>query len=369
MKAVITGGGTGGHIYPALAIAEALKEQGWEIIYLGSKERMEADIVPKSGFEFKELPLRPLPRKFSFKIFSSLFYNLISFFKALHLIFNFKADLIIGTGGFVAGPVVLAGVLLGKKTLIHEQNAYPGITNKLLAKLVDKVCLNFVEAKEHLKVNNDKIEITGNPVRPKIMEVQLQKAYQELDLDPQLDTILITGGSLGAEIINQNVIELYNYALKNNFQILHLTGKNNYDRMAEELKKNNLEPANPLFKLIAYLDKMEYALAVSDLIIARAGATGLAEITSCAKASILIPFAAAAENHQLFNAKTLATKKAALVIEESELSPDLLLKKVKLILENKTKKEKMAQAAASMSQKNSLNNIMQVIKKLNIYND
>lgn len=115
MKAVITGGGTGGHIYPALAIAEALKEQGWEIIYLGSKQRMEADIVPKSGFEFKELPLRPLPRKFSFKIFSSLFYNLISFFKALHLIFNFKADLIIGTGGFVAGPVVLAGALLGKK--------------------------------------------------------------------------------------------------------------------------------------------------------------------------------------------------------------------------------------------------------------
>ena len=364
MKAVITGGGTGGHIYPALAIAEELKNRDWEILYLGSDHRMEAEIVPKAGFTFKELSVRPLPRNISTKIISSLFYNFKALLNALKLIWEFKADFVIGTGGFVAGPVVLAGAILGKKTVIHEQNAYPGITNKLLAKVVDKTCLNFAEAARHLTINDKKIEITGNPVRPKIFNVDRKKAYSELNLNPNLKTILITGGSLGAEIINENVIEIYKYALKNKIQILHLSGKKNYTKMLKKLKDNNIDFNDPLIKLIDYLDQMEYALAVADLIISRAGATGLAEITSCAKASILIPFAAAAENHQLFNAQTLAEKKAALLIKETELNENILLEKVKSVLEDENKLKTMETAAASMSQKDSLKNIINVIEKL-----
>lgn len=364
MKAVITGGGTGGHIYPALAIAEELKKRGWEILYLGSDYRMEAEIVPRSGFDFKELSVRPLPRNISPKIISSLFYNTQAFLKALKIINGFKADIVIGTGGFVAGPVVLAGTLLRKKTIIHEQNAYPGITNKLLAKVVDKVCLNFSEAADYLKVKDNKIEITGNPVRPQILNVDRDRAYKALNLRPELKTILITGGSLGAEVINQNVIELYNYAVQNQIQILHLSGKKNYKQLLEQLKDNNLDSENQLLNIIDYLDEMEYALAAADLIIARAGATGLAEITSCAKASILIPFAAAAENHQLVNARTLEKNKAALVIEEAELNQSLLLQKVKMIIEDEEKLKSMSAAAKKLSQKNSLSNIIKIIENL-----
>lgn len=366
MKAVITGGGTGGHIYPALAVAEELEKRGWEILYLGSEQRMEAEIVPKAGYKFEELSVRPMPRKISTQIINSLFYNTKAFFKSLKLIKKFKAEIVIGTGGFVAGPVVLAGFILGKKTIIHEQNAYPGITNKILARIVDKVCLNFAEAVNYLNIKKNKIEITGNPVRPKILNVDRKIAYKKLNLKPELKTILITGGSLGAEIINQSVIKIYSYALKNNIQILHLSGKNNYNKLLRNLKQNSLDFQNSLIKIIDYLDEMEYALAAADLIIARAGATGLAEITSCAKASILIPFAAAAENHQLVNARALEKNNAAVVIEEADLNQNLLLKTVKDIIESKNKLEIMSEAAASMSQKNSLSNIIDVINSLSL---
>jgi len=326
---------------------------------------MEAQIVPKTGFNFKGLSVRPLPRSISFKLITSLFYNLKSFLNSLRIIKEFKADFVIGTGGFVAGPVVLAGIVLGNKTLIHEQNAYPGITNKLLARFVDKICLNFAESADYLKVNTQKIEITGNPVRPKIIHTNRQKAYQSLELNPKLKTILITGGSLGAEIINQNIIELYKYALKNKVQILHLTGRKNYKELKNNLKSNDLNLEDPLIKVIDYLDEMEFALAAADLIISRAGATALAEITTCGKPSILIPFAAAAENHQTVNAKTLAKRGAAVVVKESELNADLLLKKVIDIIEDEQKLKSMGAAAASMSQKNALKNIIEVVESLN----
>jgi UDP-N-acetylglucosamine--N-acetylmuramyl-(pentapeptide) pyrophosphoryl-undecaprenol N-acetylglucosamine transferase len=230
--------------------------------------------------------------------------------------------------------------------------------------VVDKVCLNFLEAADYLKVKKNKIEITGNPVRPQILNVDLNKAYRELNLKPELKTILITGGSLGAEVINQNIVKLYKYAVQNNIQILHLSGRKNHSQLLADLKNNNLDPENPLLNIIAYLNEMEYALAAADLIIARAGATGLAEITSCAKASILIPFAAAAENHQLVNARSLQKNGAAIVIEEAELNQNILLKKAKMIIENEDKLNSMSAAAAKMSQKDSLANIIQVIEKL-----
>jgi len=369
MKAVITGGGTGGHIYPALAVAEKLKKRGWEILYIGSEHRMEAEIVPKEGYDFQGISVRPLPRSLSLKLISSLFYNTKAFFKALKLIRDFKADFVIGTGGFVAGPVVLAAVLLRRKTIIHEQNAYPGITNKLLAHFVDKICLNFFEAAKYLKAQPEKVKITGNPVRPKIINADQRKAYQHLNLKDELKTILITGGSLGAEIINKNVLELYRYACKNEIQILHLTGKKNYQQFINYLRVNDIDPQNKLIKVIDYLDQMEFALSAADLIVSRAGATALAEITTCAKASILIPFAAAAENHQSVNAEALKKRGAALVIEESELDQFILLEKVRLIIESEEKLNSMSKAAESMSQKDALANIIKVIEELNIKND
>lgn len=364
MKAVITGGGTGGHIYPATAIAAELKSMGWDILYIGSDHRMEAEIVPELNYDFKALPMQAFPRKISIKILTSIFYNSIAFLKSLIIIKKFKADFVIGTGGFVAGPVVLAGAVLAKKTIIHEQNAYPGITNKMLAKIADKICLNFAEAKKYLNTDEKKIVVTGNPVRQEILTADSKLSYQKLNLNRKLKTIVITGGSLGAEIINNNIIKVYQYALKNDVQIIHLTGRKNYKKVISYLKKNNIDLKNPLFNIKAYLKEIEYALQVADLIISRAGATGLAEITSCGIPSILIPFAAAAENHQLFNAQSLADKKAAVIIEESELTAANLAAEVKSILEDEAKLLSMSKQAEKLSQKDSLENIIDVIKEM-----
>ncbi len=364
MRAVITGGGTGGHIYPALAIADELKNKGWEIIYLGSKERMEAQIVPEHGYKFKGLTVKPLPRKFNLKLFSSLFYNFYAFLQALFIIHNFKADIVIGTGGFAAGPVVLAGALLKRRTVIHEQNAYPGITNKLLARFVDLILLNFAEAEKYLPIKSaDKIYVTGNPVRREIVEAEPDRAYAELDLDKNLDTILITGGSQGAEIINSNLIDLYKYAVESkDIQIVHLTGRKNYNSVIKRLEKENIDSSSPYIKIIDYLNEMEYALHTADLIISRAGATALSEIAVCGIPSILVPFAESAEDHQLYNAESLASQGAAVIIEESELSSQKLYKEVKNLISDKEKLEQMSAAAENKAELKSLDKIIELIE-------
>lgn len=364
MKAIITGGGTGGHIYPALAIADELKNRGWEILYLGANNRMEAELVPEYGYEFIGLSLRPLPRGFSLKIFSSIYYNLIALIKSLFIINDYKADIVIGTGGFAAGPVVLAAALLRKKTIIHEQNAYPGITNKILAYLADLILLNFSEAEKHLKLrSNSRVFVTGNPVRKEIMEVDRSEAYNMLNLNKNLKTILITGGSQGAEVINKNLIALYKYVLKNeNVQIIHLTGRKNYNSVIEYLKNAGININSRYFNIIDYLNEMEYALKAADLIISRAGATAISEITVCGIPSILIPFASAAENHQLYNAKTLAETGAAVIIEEKEISPKLILNEVKKIIEDDQSLEQMSNAAYQKAKTDSLAEIIDLIE-------
>lgn len=365
MKAIITGGGTGGHIYPALAIADELKKKGWEILYLGSKHRMEAEIVPQKGYQFQGLTSRQLPRRISWQIFSAFFYNLKAFINALKIIYNFKADLVIGTGGFAAGPVVMAAVLLGRKTIIHEQNAYPGITNKLLALFVDYVFLNFSEAEKHLKAKKAKIKLTGNPVRKEIIAAEPENAYKFLNLDKNLKTLLITGGSQGAETINKNLIKIYQHAAENNeFQIVHLTGKKNYDQVIRSLKENDIDPDNRLIKVIAYLNEMEYALTAADLVISRAGATALSEITLCGIPSILIPLASAAEGHQLYNAKTLENKGAAIIIREEELAEQILLEKILTLFNDQSKLEKMSKAAKSLANEDSLKKIITLIDNI-----
>lgn len=364
MKALITGGGTGGHIYPALAIAGELKKRGWDILYLGSQDRMEAEIVPEAGYQYRGLTLKALPRKLSLNLVKSLFLNFYAFLKALKIVAQSKADIVIGTGGFAAGPVVLAGVLLRKKTIIHEQNAYPGLTNKILSILVDKICLNFTGAAKYLKVSADKIVATGNPVRPEITKISYQKSCQILNLNPDYKTILVTGGSLGAEIINQNLTKLYQYVLaEDKLQIIHLTGKKNYQKVLEFLIEQDIELDSEKIHVIAYLKEMGAALTAADLIISRAGATALAEITISALPAILIPFAAAAENHQLYNAAALEKLGAALVIEEADLTAELLAEQAKKILNSPEKAALMSEASAALAQRDSLAKIIKLIEK------
>ncbi|MFW6389769.1 MAG: undecaprenyldiphospho-muramoylpentapeptide beta-N-acetylglucosaminyltransferase [Halanaerobiales bacterium] len=335
MKAIISGGGTGGHIYPALAIAKTLKEKGWDILYLGSKGGLEGEIVPQAGLDYQEISVAPLSRKLSPKLLSAFFKTSLGLVQARKIIKTFKADVVLGTGGYVAGPVVLAASFMNIPTVIHEQNVYPGLTNKLLAKRVDLIALNFADAKKYFPARvKASYKVTGNPIRNVILETSRSKGFQKFSLNPKKKTILVFGGSQGAMSINDAMIDVYKYyARKKSIQIIHSTGKKNYQKYIEKLSSQGINIDNyDNYKIMPYLNKIEYAYAVADLIIARAGATGIAEITAKGIPAILVPYPHAAENHQEYNARTLEKNNAAKVILDQDLNGEILLEELKRLL-------------------------------------
>ncbi|MGM0602487.1 MAG: undecaprenyldiphospho-muramoylpentapeptide beta-N-acetylglucosaminyltransferase [Bacillota bacterium] len=366
MKAVITGGGTGGHIYPALAIADRLKKLGWEILYIGSDYRLEADIVPEAGFKFEVIPVMSMPRKISFDILFSLRENSKGLFKSYQLIKKYDADIVIGTGGFVAGPVMLAAYLNNVFTLIHEQNAYPGITNKIASFFSNIICLNFPEAEHHFpRIVRKKIKLTGNPVRQEIIDQTRREGASELGLNEEFKTILIVGGSQGAQSINRASLSIYKYLDKNSdkkLQLVHITGKKNYQSVLKMLKNNKIDIENDCrIKVFSYLSKIENALSSADLIISRAGATGISEITVKGIAAVLIPFPYSAEDHQMYNATALASNGAAVIIEEKDLDGKTLLDKSLEIIENEKKLKYMKKQSEKMAEEKALDKIINII--------
>jgi len=366
MKAVITGGGTGGHIYPALAVADRLKKLGWEVLYIGSDFRLESEIVPEAGFEFESIPVMSLPRKISFDIIYSAKENFKGLFKSYQIIKKYDADIVIGTGGFVAGPVVLAAYFNNVFTLIHEQNAYPGITNKILSFFADIICLNFSEAEQYFpKTVRKKTKLTGNPVRQEIIDRTRMEGASELGLNKGWKTILIVGGSQGAESINQASNSLYRYISNNpkkKIQLLHVTGKNNYQSVLDMLGNNKIDyDGDSRIKIFSYLSNIENAFAASDLVISRAGATGISEITVKGLAALLIPFPHSAEDHQLYNASVLCSTGAALIIEEKDLNEDILLRKTLEIIEDDKTLKSMKQKSKTAAKEDSLDKIIDII--------
>jgi UDP-N-acetylglucosamine--N-acetylmuramyl-(pentapeptide) pyrophosphoryl-undecaprenol N-acetylglucosamine transferase len=368
MKIVITGGGTGGHIYPGLSVGLELVENGWDALYIGSKDGLEKSIIPKTKLKFESVMVAPLPRKISPVLFSSLIKNSRGFFQARKLMKEFEPDIVLGTGGFVAGSVVLAASLMGIPTIIHEQNVYPGITNRLLSRVVDQIALNFADAREYLsdRVNN-KTVVTGNPIRKVILNTDKATGIKQLGLDSAKRTLLVFGGSQGAVSINQAMTKIYQHVSNNNdIQLIHLTGKKNYDNMIKSIRKNIGIKITDLdhIKVMPYLENIEWAYAVADLIIYRAGATGLAEITAKGIPSILIPYPHAAGNHQLYNARTMKEHSAGEVIREEELTAGLLYDKVTKILNNDPLLKKMAKESYKLGQPEARVKIINQVKNL-----
>ncbi|MGM0436874.1 MAG: undecaprenyldiphospho-muramoylpentapeptide beta-N-acetylglucosaminyltransferase [Bacillota bacterium] len=367
MKAIITGGGTGGHIYPALAVALELKNKGWKILYIGSKNSLEKDITQEWDIEFKGIDVAPLPRKFNFKLITSLVSNLKGLYQSRKTIKKFKPDLVFGTGGFVAGSVVLAGFLSRKPTIIHEQNVYPGVTNKILSKFSDKIAINFKEAKKFFpnKIRN-KIIYTGNPVREIILQTKRSEGIKYFNFKSSAKTVLIFGGSQGAESINKSVAEVYKYIIENNnLQLIHITGKNNYKEVINYLKEKEIKLDNcPGIRIISYLEHMEYAYAAADLVISRAGATALSEITAKGLAAILIPYPYATGDHQKFNAQFLADNDAAIIIEEEKINEKFLLQNFKNIINDELLLNKMSENSNKLGEKKAVKKIVNEIEKL-----
>ncbi|SMD05910.1 undecaprenyldiphospho-muramoylpentapeptide beta-N-acetylglucosaminyltransferase [Sporomusa malonica] len=339
MRLIISGGGTGGHIYPAITIAREVAKltDDCEILFIGTKQGLEADIIPKEGFNFSTIEVRGLERRISWQNIRTLFSTAGSVWSSAKIIKRFKPDVVIGTGGYVCGPVLLAASLLKIPTMIQEQNVIPGITNKILSRFVDKIAVGYQEAERYFgRYKPEQIVFTGNPIRPEVMSAARNEGQAALGLDPNKLTLLVVGGSRGARSINNAMFDVYKHFNRSpRIQILHVTGQSEYNSIVGNIKQSGIDLSSDGNIIIKpYLYNMPLALAAADLAIFRAGAVGLAELTARGIPAILIPYPYAAENHQEFNARVLETYGAAKVFPDKELTGAKLANTIENLIDN-----------------------------------
>ncbi|UPZ17536.1 undecaprenyldiphospho-muramoylpentapeptide beta-N-acetylglucosaminyltransferase [Flavobacterium humidisoli] len=312
-KFILSGGGTGGHIYPAIAIANELKLQfpDAEFLFVGAKDKMEMQKVPQAGYEIKGLWIAGLQRKLTLQNLMFPLKLASSLLESKRIIKKFKPNVVIGTGGFASGPLLQAAGSTGIPTVVQEQNSYPGITNKLLSKKANSICVAYENLERFFP--KEKIVLTGNPVRQDLIDIESKRdeAIAFYDLDPNKKTLLVLGGSLGARRINQLIEkELQNF-LSQNVQVIWQCGKLYF----EDYKKYN----QPNVKVVDFIERMDFVYAASDVIISRAGASSVSELCIVGKPVIFIPSPNVAEDHQTKNAQAIVDAKGAILLKESEL--------------------------------------------------
>lgn len=367
MHILFAGGGTAGHINPALAIAGHIREKHPDahISYIGTPDKLEAKLVPEKGYNFRTISVAGFQRKISIQ---NIGKNIVAVKKAFSssitakkILKEIQPDVVVGTGGYVSGPVLREAAKLGIKTAIHEQNAFPGVTTKMLAPNVDAVMLAMPEAEKYLKLNK-KPYITGNPVRQELLKITRQEARKKLGLDNDTPMLLSFGGSLGAMRINEAVSGLIKWHNKNeNFYHIHGTGKSGYADFMHSLEDINLSDR---IDIREYITDMDVCMAAADLIICRAGAITLSELLACGKPSILIPSPYVAENHQFHNAMTLKQIGAAEIIEEKDLSDEKLINVVSNLIKNSESLAKMAKSASDGAIMDANDRIYEIIMNL-----
>ncbi len=350
MHILFAGGGTAGHINPALAVAQYIvkKHPDAKISYIGKNGGMEERLVKNLGFDFYGIDVAGFQRKLTIKNIgrniSAVKKAVTSSARSKKLLLSLKPDVVVGTGGYVSGPVLRQAAKLGIKTAIHEQNAFPGVTTKMLVPLVDTVMLAMVEAKSRMKLERPPV-VTGNPVREEFSLLNKVSARASLGL-PDLPVLLSAGGSLGAAPLNRAVLELIVSKWKDgDIVFLHATGKGGYDAFVSELKERGVDLNAPNVIVKDYIDNMGECMAAADLVIARAGAITLSELSICGKPSVLIPSPYVAENHQYHNAMALKRVGAAEVIEEKDLTGESLTSMVLDLILNKNRLEQMGYKA------------------------
>ncbi|HEU4495439.1 MAG TPA: undecaprenyldiphospho-muramoylpentapeptide beta-N-acetylglucosaminyltransferase [Flavobacterium sp.] len=314
LKFILSGGGTGGHIYPAIAIADELKKRfpDCDILFVGAKDKMEMQKVPQAGYSIKGLWISGIQRRLTLGNSLFPFKLLDSLLKSRTIIKNFKPDAAIGTGGFASGPLLRVAGLAGIPTIIQEQNSFPGITNKWLGKTADKICVAYENLERFFP--KGKIIMTGNPVRQDLLDIQARKseAAEYFKLDPSKKTLLVLGGSLGSRRINQLAAkELVNFASQG-IQLIWQCGKIYIDEYRHFNSKEDVQ-------VMAFIDRMDLAYAAADIIISRAGASSVSELCLVGKPVIFIPSPNVAEDHQTKNAQAVADRKGALMVKENEL--------------------------------------------------
>lgn len=370
MKIVFVAGGTGGHINPAVAVASEIRrlDPSSEILFIGTEGRMETRIVPDAGFEIKTVKMNGFSRKMSIsgiiENIKTVFLTLMASVKSKKILKEFNPDVVVGFGGYVTGPVLNTAVKMGIKTAIHEQNAFPGVANKALAKKVDRVMLTSPQAEKYMSCKNPPV-VTGLPVRRSIIKADKDFARATLGVNNSDMLVLSMGGSLGADAVNNAVVEMLSILKdEKNIRFLHATGKFG-TWVGEKLTEKGVaygEGTN--IEIREYINDMEVCLPACDLVISRAGASSISEIQILSKPSILIPSPNVAENHQFHNAMTLVENGGAEMIEEKDLSGKALAEKILELKNNKSKLDEISFNAGNKAKSNALTEICNIITGL-----
>lgn len=361
-KIIISGGGTGGHIFPAIAIADCLKKRfpQADILFIGAKNRMEMDRVPKAGYPIEGLWISGFKRELSLDNLSFPFKLLSSMINARRIIKRFKPDVVVGVGGFASGPTMKTASSLNIPIVIQEQNSFPGVTNKLVAKKAERICVAYNDMDRWFP--KDKIVLTGNPLRNNIkpLDDQKEECLKFFELDPDKKTILLVGGSQGALGINKGISAMLDTFKNNDYQMIWQTGTHYYDKAVEEVKNNGLQSR---IKCTVFIDRMDMAYAAADVVISRAGAMSISELSLLRKAVVFVPLPTAAEDHQTKNAMSLVKENAALMVKNSETETELL-PTVFSLMENEEKQNEMKDNIAKFAKPNAAEDIVDQIEMI-----
>ncbi len=341
---LFAGGGTGGHLFPSIAVAERIRKilPDAEIMFIGTRSKIEGRIVPKLGFKFSSIWIKGFSRKLNLE---NLLFPLklsISLVQSLLINMKFKPKVAIGSGGYVSGPAIWGSSVMGAKVILLEQNSYPGRTTKLLERYASEIHLSFEDSKKYFK-NKDKLYFTGNPVRESLIKINKYDALNHFGLDPSYKTLFILGGSLGAASINKAVVNFIKYNYSNDINIIWQTGKNYFELY------NHFGSKNIIVK--DFIDDMNLAYSACDLLVSRAGATTIAEIIALGIPAILVPSPNVAENHQFYNAKSLSDRNAAILLEDSNLL-DAFKENILQILKNNKYLDEISRNARSLYRAN-----------------
>lgn len=334
-RAIISGGGTGGHIFPAIAIADELKRRNpnVEILFVGAVGKMEMTKVPEAGYKIEGLEIVGLKRKLALSNFALPFKIVKSLLKARKIVKTFNPQVVVGVGGYASGPTLKAATMLKFPSIVQEQNSFPGKTNKILSKSVTKICVAYDGLERFFP--REKIVFTGNPTRKEMVEINGKEAegFKFYGFDPEKPVILIIGGSLGARTLNDSVVDHLDELVFDNVQVLWQCGKLYHEQLIEKLKDKNLGAV----KMVQFIERMDLAYAIADVVVSRAGAISVSELCLVKKPTILVPSPNVSEDHQTKNAMALVDKNAAIIVKDVDAKADLLAEAIQLTTDTERK--------------------------------
>ncbi len=358
MKVIISGGGTGGHIFPAVSIANALiqRDSNTEILFVGAEGKMEMEKVPAAGYKIVGLPVAGFQRRLTYKNITFFFKLAASMLKARKIVRGFKPDVVVGVGGYASGPVLRVASNRNIPCVIQEQNSFPGVTNRILSKKVSKICVAYPNMEKFFP--EDKIVLTGNPIRQNLLDkIERAEAAKYFGLNPDKKVVFVTGGSLGARTINEGILAGYQTLLEEGIQLIWQTGKFYYDKIKDQVEENSN------VRILAFVDKMEAAFSLADVVVSRAGASSISEMALLRKAAVFVPSPNVSEDHQTKNAMALVNEEAAVMVKDVEVTEKLVAEVLSLV-KDEPRRIKLMQNVEKFAKPNAADQIVDELLKL-----